>query len=156
MSESRIYPVPAEAAARAHATDEQYQAMYQRSIDDPEEFWSEQADALVDWFEKWDRVWEHDYTSATIKWFDGAKLNVAHNCLDRHLATRGDQVAIIWEGDDPSVEQEHHLPRAPCEEVCRLGQRPEGTWGQEGRQGVRFIIPMMPGGGGTRCWLAHV
>ena len=82
-------------ASRALITEDQYQALYQRSVADPEGFWAEQAGAFVDWFKQWDRVWEWDFEQADIKWFQGAKLNVSYNCLDRHLDTRGDQTAII-------------------------------------------------------------
>ena len=105
MSEQKIYPVAAEVAARAHLDSEQYRAMYQRSVDDPEGFWAEQADAFVSWFKPWDRVMEVDFQQAKIKWFEGGKLNACYNCVDRHLAERGDQVAILWEGDDVNVDK---------------------------------------------------
>ena len=105
MSEQKIYPVAAEVAARAHLNSEQYRAMYQRSVDDPEGFWAEQADTFVSWFKPWDRVMEVDFHDAKIKWFEGGKLNACYNCVDRHLAERGDQVAILWEGDDVNVDK---------------------------------------------------
>ena len=107
MSDSKTYPVPAEVAAKAHITDAQYQEMYRASIDDPETFWAQQAEEFLDWDKKWDRVldWSFDKKDLYIKWFEGGKLNVAYNCIDRHLATRGDKVAIIWEGDDPEVSK---------------------------------------------------
>ncbi len=105
MSEVKTYPVSDAAARRAHITAELYEEMYNRSVDDPEAFWAEQAEKFVTWFKPWDKVMEVDYRKAEIKWFEGAKLNVAYNCLDRHLDSRGDQVAIIWEGDDPAVDK---------------------------------------------------
>ncbi len=105
MSEVKTYPVSDAAARRAHITAELYEEMYNRSVDDPEAFWAEQAEKFVTWFKPWDKVMEVDYHKAEIKWFEGAKLNVAYNCLDRHLDSRGDQVAIIWEGDDPAVDK---------------------------------------------------
>ncbi len=105
MSEQKIYPVAAEVAARAHLNSEQYRAMYQRSVDDPEGFWAEQADAFVSWFKPWDRVMDVDFHEAKIKWFEGGKLNACYNCVDRHLAERGNQVAILWEGDDVNVDK---------------------------------------------------
>ena len=68
MSESHVYDVPAEVASRAFITDDQYDEMYERSIADPEGFWAEQAEKFVDWFEKWDKVWEWDYEQASIQW----------------------------------------------------------------------------------------
>ncbi|HLP31734.1 MAG TPA: acetyl-coenzyme A synthetase N-terminal domain-containing protein, partial [Geothrix sp.] len=90
MSESKIYPVPAEIAAKANVTEAQYQAMYKQSVDDPEGFWGEQAQKYLTWYKPWNKVLDWDFTKANIRWFDGAKLNVSYNCLDRHLATRGD------------------------------------------------------------------
>ena len=102
MSDSKVYDVKPEVAKGAFINDDQYQQMYTRSIEDPEGFWSDLADEFVDWSKKWDKVWEYDFEKADIKWFEGAKLNVSYNCLDRHLDTRGDQVAIIWEGNEPT------------------------------------------------------
>src|SRR5512139_3257205 len=105
MSEKHIYEVPVAVAANAHINAAKYQAMYQRSVDDPEGFWGEQAKAFVTWTKPWNKVSDWDYHQGHIRWFEGGKLNVSYNCLDRHLATRGDQVAIIWEGDDPSEDK---------------------------------------------------
>ncbi|MFA7619908.1 MAG: acetyl-coenzyme A synthetase N-terminal domain-containing protein, partial [Thiohalomonadaceae bacterium] len=102
MSEEKLYPVPAETAAKAHIDAEKYAAMYRQSVDDPEGFWAEQAKAFVTWSKPWDKVLDWDFTAGKIRWFEGGKLNVSYNCLDRHLETRGDQVALIWEGDDPN------------------------------------------------------
>ena len=102
MSEHHIYPVKPEIAAKAHITAETYQAMYDRSINDPEDFWAEQAELFLDWQEPWHTVMRCDYQQADIHWFEGGKLNVSVNCLDRHLETRGDQVALIWEGNRPN------------------------------------------------------
>ncbi|MCG8011449.1 MAG: acetyl-coenzyme A synthetase, partial [Candidatus Thiodiazotropha weberae] len=95
MSEHKVYPVPADFAAQANVNDAQYQEMYQRSISDPEGFWSEQADQYISWFKKWDKAldWSFGKDDLHIEWFKGAKLNVSYNCLDRHLESRGDQVA---------------------------------------------------------------
>ncbi len=102
MSE-KVYPVPADFAAQANITNEQYQEMYQRSISDPDGFWAEQAEQYLTWFKPWDKVtdWSFDEDDLHIEWFKGGKLNVSYNCLDRHLETRGDQTAILWEGDNP-------------------------------------------------------
>ena len=103
MSDDKTYPILASAISNALLNNEQYLQMYKESIQNPDEFWSEQAETFVTWFKKWDRVQEWNYNEAVIKWFDGAKLNVAYNCLDRHLETKADEIAIIWEGDDPAV-----------------------------------------------------
>ncbi|MFA5626623.1 MAG: acetate--CoA ligase [Thiohalomonadaceae bacterium] len=104
MSE-KIYPVPSEFKAHAHINKAKYEAMYQQSIKEPDSFWAEQANTFLDWYKPWDRVSEWDYHKGLIRWFEGGKLNITYNCLDRHLATRGDQVALIWEGDDPTEDK---------------------------------------------------
>ncbi|HEC12767.1 MAG TPA: acetate--CoA ligase [Acidiferrobacteraceae bacterium] len=105
MSDEKCYAVPAEVSNRAHIDGQGYRQMYQRSVQDPDEFWAEQAAEFIDWIKPWDEVSDCDFTEAKIRWFDGAKLNVCYNCIDRHLERRGDQTAIIWEGDDPSIDK---------------------------------------------------
>ena len=119
MSESKVYPVPEEFAENAHITNELYEAMYQRSIEDPDGFWADQANEFLDWTKTWDKVQEFDFTKGDIRWFEGGKLNVSYNCLDRHLETRGDQVALLWEADDPDVDKKVTY-RELYEEVCKL------------------------------------
>jgi len=106
MSDVKVYPVPAEFAAKSYIDQARYEEMYQRSVDDPEGFWAEQAEQFVTWSKPWNKVldWSYDRNNLYIKWFEGAKLNVSYNCIDRHLDERGDQVAIIWEGDDPATD----------------------------------------------------
>ena len=82
-----------------------YESMYSQSMSNPDEFWAEQAEIFVDWEKKWDKVSDVDFSKGKIAWFEGATLNVSYNCLDRHLPERADQVAIIWEGDDPSSSE---------------------------------------------------
>lgn len=103
MSEIKVYPVPADFAAQANVTSEEYQEMYQRSVDDPDGFWGEQAEQYLTWSKPWDKVvdWSFMKDDLHIEWFKGGKLNVSYNCLDRHLESRGDQTAILWEGDNP-------------------------------------------------------
>lgn len=105
MAEDKVYPVKAEIAQSSFFTTDTYQALYQQSIDNPEKFWSEQAKEFLQWSKPWDTTLEFDYPNGEISWFKGGKLNVSVNCLDRHLDTRGEQTAIIWEGDDPAVDK---------------------------------------------------
>ncbi len=142
MSEVKIYPAPGALASTAHIGAEQYAGMYERSINDPEAFWAEQADQFVSWFRKWDKVQDWDFETVDIKWFSGAKLNVSYNCLDRHLETRGDDTAIIWEGDDPAVDktityQELHR------EVCRFANVLKARGVCKGDR-VSIYMPMIP------------
>ena len=104
MSEQKIFEIPASAKEKAWIDNDNYLKMYQESVEDPVGFWDKQADRL-DWFKKWDRTLDWDYNKAYIRWYEGGKLNVSHNCLDRHLEARGDQKALIWESDDPNVDR---------------------------------------------------
>ena len=84
---------------------DQYRDLYEKSVSDPDTFWSTVADRIT-WYKKWETVREFDFVKGNIKWFDGAKLNVSYNCLDRHVeAGHGDQTAIIWEGNNPEEDQ---------------------------------------------------
>ncbi len=142
MSKDKVYEVNRDIAAKAHVTDAQYLEMYQKSIDDPESFWAEQAENFVDWFSPWDHVMSVDYHSAHIEWFTGGKLNACYNCVDRHLPTRGDQVAIIWEGDDPNVDMSityNHL----FELVCRFSNVLKSRGVHKGDR-VSIYMPMIP------------
>ena len=98
---------------------ESYQSMYDYSISNPDEFWAEQADKFIDWEKKWERVSDVDFSKGKIVWFEGATLNVSYNCLDRHLPERADQVAIIWEGDDPN-SSESITYKELHEKVCKF------------------------------------
>ncbi len=102
MSEPSVYPVPAAFAVDAHITRDKYDAMYKRSVTEPEAFWAEQAHQFLDWHTPFTQVRDYDFHSGTATWFADGELNVSVNCIDRHLATRGEQTAIIWEGDDPT------------------------------------------------------
>ncbi|HCK81736.1 MAG TPA: acetate--CoA ligase [Candidatus Competibacteraceae bacterium] len=142
MSDVKVYPVPAEVASHAWINSDQYATMYKRSVDDPEGFWAEQADQLLSWSKRWDKVLDWDFTKGHIRWFDGAKLNVSENCLDRHLATRGDQVAIIWEGDNPA-EDKKITYRQLHQDVCKFANALKGLGVKKGDR-VCIYMPMIP------------
>ncbi len=142
MSETKIYDVPASFAARALITKEKYEAMYRRSIDDPEGFWAEQAEQFLDWRERWDKVLEWDYHKAHIRWFEGGKLNASYNCIDRHLENRGDQTAIIWEGDNPD-EDKRISYRELHRQVCKLANALKNHGVEKGDR-VCIYMPMIP------------
>ena len=103
MTDTPVYPVPSAFAATANLSPEKYREMYAASIADPEAFWAEQGWRL-DWSTPYTKVkdvsWDKD--DLHVRWYSDGELNVAYNCIDRHLATRGDKVALIWEGDDPA------------------------------------------------------
>jgi acetyl-CoA synthetase len=144
MSEIKIYPVPADIAATAHINAEQYDAMYKRSIDDPNGFWAEQANTFVTWSKPFDKVMDYSYNpdNLYIKWFEGGQLNVSYNCLDRHLDSRGDQVAIIWEGDDPNVDQKITYRQLHAD-VCKLANVLKSKGVNKGDR-VCIYLPMIP------------
>ena len=119
MSDNKIYDVLQKNAASSHSNIESYRSIYQDSIDNPEAFWAEQAKLFLDWIEPWDAVMNYDYQTGHIRWFEGGTLNVSVNCIDRHLESRGDQVAIIWEGDDPSQDNKITY-RQLHKEVCKF------------------------------------
>ena len=144
MSEIKTYPVPADIAAKAHINAEQYAAMYQRSIDDPNGFWAEQANKFITWSKPFDKVMDYSYNPDNfyIKWFEGGQLNVSYNCLDRHLDSRGDQVAIIWEADDPNVDKKITY-RELHADVCKLANVLKAKGVKKGDR-VCIYLPMIP------------
>ena len=136
------YPISDFMAQRALIDDAAYQAMYRRSIEDPDGFWAEQAEALLDWQRPWHRVSNADLAAGRAAWFEGATLNACHNCIDRHLPARAEQPAIIWEGDDPSdsaviTYQELH------DAVCRLANGLKSRGVGKGDR-VCIYMPMIP------------
>ncbi|MBL6895261.1 MAG: acetate--CoA ligase [Porticoccaceae bacterium] len=102
MSELQLYPVSDHWSENAWINKEKYEDMYQESVESPDSFWEKQAAEFLDWSVKWEQVYSADFSKGHSTWFLGGKLNVTANCIDRHLDNRGDQTAIIWEGDDPS------------------------------------------------------
>jgi len=144
MTEIKVHDIPAGIAADAHIDAEKYAAMYRGSIADPEGFWAEQAERFVTWSKKWDRVSDYSFDTDDlyIKWFEGGKLNVAYNCLDRHLETRGDQTAIVWEGDDPAKDRKLTY-RELHREVCKLGNVLKSRSVGKGDR-VCIYMPMIP------------
>ena len=142
MSDSFIYDISDHIVSKAHINEIQYTEMYQRSVSDPNRFWAEQAECFLDWFRKWDTVCDFNFAKGHIRWFEGAKLNVTYNCLDRHLEKRGNQLALVWESDDGSIVRRITY-RELFEEVCRLSNvlRSRGI-----KKGDRICIymPMIP------------
>jgi len=139
----KIYAVSPEWAKRAHVDDAKYKEMYQRSISDPQGFWAEHG-KRVDWIKPFTKVKNTNYgpPDVSIKWFEDGTLNVAANCVDRHLAKRGDQVAIIWEGDDPS-ESKRITYKQLHEEVCRFANVLRNRQVKKGDT-VTIYLPMIP------------
>ncbi len=140
--DNELFPVTPELAAAAHCDTAAYKEMYARSIDDPDGFWAEQAESL-DWISRWTKVKDSRFgPEAQIRWFEGGKINVSANCIDRHLETRGDQVAILWEGDDPG-ESKAISYRELHEHVCRMANVLKARGIQKGDR-VTIYMPMIP------------
>lgn len=142
MSTEKTYPVPADFAAQANINAEQYEQMYKQSIEDPAGFWGEQAEKFLTWSKPWDKTLEWDFNTADIKWFQGGELNVSYNCLDRHLETRGDQTAIIWEGDSPDESRNISYKELHAE-VCQLANGLKARGVKKGDR-VCIYMPMIP------------
>ncbi len=141
MSEFPICPVPAN-FKDAHINARQYQAMYQRSIDDPDGFWSEMANEFLSWDQGWDEVVSYDFVKGEAAWFAGGKLNVSYNCIDRHLPERAEQTALIWEGDDPG-DSKHITYGELKEHVCKLANVLKARGVNKGDR-VCIYMPMVP------------
>ncbi len=142
MSNSKIYDIIPEAAAKAYISEEKYQQMYAQSITNPDSFWSEQAKEFLTWFKPWDKVQTGNFNEGNIRWFEGGKLNVSYNCLDRHLETRGDKIAIIWESDNPQVSQ-NITYRELHEKVCRFANVLKARGAKKGDR-ICIYLPMIP------------
>jgi acetyl-CoA synthetase len=138
-----VFPVPAEWQTRALMTTSQYEAAYAASLADPDAYWRQQA-ARLDWLKPFTRVSDvsFDPDNLHIKWFEDGTLNVAANCIDRHLATRPDQTAIIWEGDDPA-QSKHISYRQLHDEVCRFANVLKARGVKKGDR-VTIYMPMIP------------
>jgi len=120
---------------------ETYESMYERSMNEPEAFWAEQAETFIDWEKKWEKVSDVDFTKGKIAWFEGATLNVSYNCLDRHLPERSDQVAIIWEGDDPNSSKSITYSQLH-EKVCKFSNGLKKLGVMEGDR-ICLYMPMI-------------
>ena len=139
----KMYPVPAEWSSRAWVDDTKYKAMYQRSVEDPEAFWGEHG-KRIDWIKPYSKVKSTTYgpPEVSIKWYEDGTLNVSANCIDRHLNSRGDQIALIWEGDDPT-EQDTITYRQLHERVCKFANVLKDLGVKKGDR-VTIYLPMIP------------
>ncbi len=143
MSDSKIYDVPAEWAQKAYVDNDKYLEMYAQSVSDPDAFWGEQGKRL-DWIKPYTKVKNTSYApgNVSIKWYEDGTLNVAANCIDRHLETRGDQVAIIWESDDPALHL-HITYNQLHTKVCKFANVLKNMGVKKGDR-VTIYMPMIP------------
>ena len=119
-----------------------YRETYKRSVEDPEGFWAEQASSFA-WHRKWDTVLDWNFDKPDIKWFDGGKLNITENCLDRHIAERGDQTALLWEPNDPQEPAKHITYSELLAQVCQCANALKELGIEKGDR-VVFYMPMVP------------
>ncbi len=121
---------------------EQYLSEYKKSVENPEQFWSKQAEEFV-WKKKWDKVLDWNFTEPNVKWFIGGKLNITENCLDRHLAERGNQTAIIWEPNNPNETGRKISYKELHSEVCRFANVLKNNGAKKGDR-ICIYMPMVP------------
>ncbi|HQP48641.1 MAG TPA: acetate--CoA ligase [Spirochaetota bacterium] len=142
-----IYPVPESFKKKAFVNSkDQYEKMWKESISDTEGFWGKIAEEYVTWFKKWDKVYDCKYGNTVkdlqVKWFTNGKLNVSYNCLDRHLEKRGDQVALVWEGNEPSEDKKFTYKELHAE-VCKFANVLK-KYGVKKGDRITFYLPMIP------------
>ena len=142
MSDKVVYSVAESWSASAWVNKENYQAMYNQSIEDPNAFWLEQSNLFLSWNKPWKILNKIEFENAQTSWFVDGKLNVAVNCVDRHLEHRADQVAIIWEGDDPNSDKNITYLELH-EQVSRLGNVLRDRGIKKGDR-VCIYMPMIP------------
>ncbi|MFZ5932275.1 MAG: acetate--CoA ligase [Pseudomonadota bacterium] len=143
MSDNQVFPVPAEWAAKAYVDNDKYLAMYAASVDNPEAFWGEQG-KRIDWIRPYTKVRDvsFDAKDFRIRWYEDGTLNASVNCIDRHLEKRGDQVAIIWEGDEPTDDKRITYKQLYAE-VCRFANVLKARGVKKGDR-VTLYMPMIP------------
>jgi acetyl-CoA synthetase len=144
MSEQKVHPVPEAWKRRAWIDSDRYVEMYRRSVDDPDGFWADEA-RRIDWIRPFTRVKNTSFAipDVSIRWFEDGALNVSANCIDRHLARRGDQVAILWEPDDPAAEVRQVTYRQLHQQVCRFANVLKSHGVARGDR-VTIYLPMIP------------
>lgn len=141
MFDIRNYPQALAVSQSATLTPDDYRRLYRQSVDDPDTFWAEQAKRL-DWVKPWSSVQQCDLNTGKARWFDGAQLNVSYNCIDRHLAQRAEQTALLWEGDDPH-DAKAITYRELHRQVCRLANAMKARGVKKGDR-VCIYMPMIP------------
>ena len=142
MTKKVIYEISQNIKNDSLVSEEEFSDMYQHSITNPNEFWHEQASNYLEWISEWDQVFEHDFSKGQVSWFKGGKLNATVNCIDRHLASRANQTAIIWEGDDPD-ESNHISYQELHESVCKFSNALKERGVNKGDR-VCIYMPMIP------------
>jgi len=142
MKKDFSYPVPINISKDASIDQEKYEAMYQESLEDPKKFWGEQGKKFISWITPWKTVHKNDFKNGKTEWFIGGKLNVSFNCVDRHLEDRGNETAIVWEGDE--LEDSRNITYSELhKEICKLANALKTNGIRKGDR-VCIYMPMIP------------
>ena len=142
MSEESVYPIMKHSNSLSTVTSDDYQTLYEQSINDPDTFWSEQARKNLTWFHDFQSIGMGSFRYGDVNWFSGGKINISYNCIDRHLKTRANQPALLWEGDEPGlVRTVTYLELS--HQVSRIANFMKGRGIQKGDV-VTIYMPMIP------------
>ena len=142
MNKEKIYKVPKDISKHSNISESEFHALYEASIENPEEFWSSQAESYLDWDKKWEEVKNTNIEKGEIAWFSGGKLNASVNCIDRHLPKDKNKIAFIWEGDDPE-ESKNITYQDLHDEVCKFSNVLKARGVKKGDR-VCIYMPMIP------------
>ena len=142
MSKERIYNPPQSILENSNISDSEFEELYKKSLENPDQFWSEQADIYLDWDQRWSQVQETNIEKGEITWFKGGKLNASVNCIDRHLPDNSEKIAFIWEGDNPNESKEITYQELH-DEVCKFSNVLKLRGVSKGDR-VCIYMPMIP------------
>lgn len=142
MSKERIYKPPQSILENSNISDSEFEELYKKSLENPDQFWSEQADIYLDWDQRWSQVQETNIEKGEITWFKGGKLNASVNCIDRHLPDKSEKIAFIWEGDNPNESKEITYQELH-DEVCKFSNVLKLRGVSKGDR-VCIYMPMIP------------
>ena len=142
MSKERVYNPPQSILENSNISDSEFEELYKKSLENPDQFWSEQADIYLDWDQRWSQVQETNIEKGEIAWFKGGKLNASVNCIDRHLPDKSEKIAFIWEGDNPNESKEITYQELH-DEVCKFSNVLKLRGVSKGDR-VCIYMPMIP------------
>ena len=142
MSKERVYNPPQSILENSNISDSEFEELYKKSLENPDQFWSEQADIYLDWDQRWSQVQETNIEKGEIAWFKGGKLNASVNCIDRHLPDNSEKIAFIWEGDNPNESKEITYQELH-DEVCKFSNVLKLRGVSKGDR-VCIYMPMIP------------
>ena len=142
MNKEKIYNVPKDISEHLNVSESEFQVLYKQSVENPDEFWSSQAESYLDWDKKWEEVKNTNIEKGEIAWFSGGKLNASVNCIDRHLPKDKNKIAFIWEGDDPE-ESKNITYQDLHDEVCKFSNVLKARGVKKGDR-VCIYMPMIP------------